>query len=89
MSSWVTHSGGEEGTGFELLQGHGAGVRAEEEDEGHEGDVRDEFAGPPHQLPSVLQALAPREGRPRGVQRLQGKSTERREVVISEPSTDL
>lgn len=30
--------------GFELLQTHGAGVCAEEQDEGHQCDIRDEFA---------------------------------------------
>lgn len=70
---WVglAHRGGEEGAGLELLQTHGAGVGAKEQDEGHEGDVRDELAGLPHQLSFVLQALSLGEGRPRGVRWLQ------------------
>lgn len=49
-----THGGGEERAGLELLQTHGAGVSAKEQDEGHEGDVWDKLAGLPHQLPIVL-----------------------------------
>lgn len=58
-SCWLgsAHCGGEEGAGLELLQTHGAGVGAKEQDEGHEGDVRDELAGLPHQLSFVLQAF--------------------------------
>ncbi len=63
----VTHSGGEERAGLKLLQTHGAGVSAKEQDEGHEGDVRDKLAGFPHQLSFVLQALCLCEGRPCGV----------------------
>lgn len=72
-SCWggVAHSCGEERAGLELLQTHGAGVGAKEQDEGHEGDVWDELAGLPHQLAFVLQALRLGEGRPRGVRWLQ------------------
>lgn len=65
-----THRGGEEGTGFELLETHGGGVGAEEEDEGHESDVWDVVAGLSNQLSFVLQALGLGERRPRGVQGL-------------------
>lgn len=67
----LAHGRGEEGAGLELLQTHGAGVGAKEQDEGHEGDVRDELAGLPHQLSFVLQALGLGERRPRGVRWLQ------------------
>lgn len=50
----IAHSGGEEGAGLELLQPHGAGVGAKEQDEGHEGDVWDKVAGFAHQLAFVL-----------------------------------
>lgn len=63
----VTHSGGEERAGLELLQTHGAGVSAKEQDEGHEGDVWDKLAGLPHQLAFVLQALCLCERRPCGI----------------------
>ena len=71
-SQYGTHGGGEERAGLELLQTHGAGVGAKEQDEGHEGDVGDGLARLPHQLPPVLQALRLCEGRPRGVHRLHG-----------------
>lgn len=67
----LAHSRGEERAGLELLQTHGAGVGAKEQDEGHEGDVWDKLAGLPHQLAFVLQALRLGEGRPRGVRWLQ------------------
>lgn len=54
----LAHSRGEEGAGLELLQTHGAGVGAKEQDEGHEGDVRDKLAGLPHQLSFILEALS-------------------------------
>lgn len=56
ISVWlmVAHSGGEERAGLELLQTHGAGVSAKEQDEGHEADVWDKLAGLPHQLSFVL-----------------------------------
>lgn len=75
---WFAHSGGEEGAGLELLQPHGAGVGAKEQDEGHEGDVWDEVAGLAHQLAFVLQALGPCERRPRGVHWLQGESKKKK-----------
>lgn len=50
----MTHGGREELAGLKLLQAHGAGVRAKEQDEGHEGDVGDKVAGLPHQLSFVL-----------------------------------
>lgn len=52
-----TYSGGKIATGLEFLQGHGAGVSAKEEDERHEGDVRDIVAVVAHKLTSILQAL--------------------------------
>lgn len=72
-SCWgrLAHSCGEERAGLELLQTHGAGVGAKEQDEGHEGDVWDELAGLPHQLAFVPQALRLGEGRPCGVPWLQ------------------
>lgn len=66
------HGGGEERAGLELLQRHGAGVGAKEQDEGHEGDVGHKVAGLPHQLALVLDALGPRERRPCGVHWLRG-----------------
>ena len=66
----ATHSGGEVGACFELLQTHGAGVGTKEEDERHEGDVWDKVAGLAYQLSFVLQALCLGEGRPCGIQRL-------------------
>lgn len=72
----MTHGGGEELAGLELLQSHGAGVGAEEQDEGHEGDVWDEFTGVAHQLSFVLQAVRPREGRPCGVHGLHREDKE-------------
>lgn len=72
-SCWgrLAHRRGEEGAGLELLQTHGAGIGPKEQDEGHEGDVRDKLAGLPHQLSFVLQALGLGEGRPCGVRWLQ------------------
>lgn len=52
-----TYSGGKVATGLEFLQGHGAGVSAKEEDEGHEGDVRDIVTVVAHKLTPVLQAV--------------------------------
>lgn len=57
MQRSATHRGGKEAAGLELLQRHAAGVGPEEEDEGHEGDVRHVAAGLAHQLASVQQAL--------------------------------
>lgn len=73
LSGWLrlAHGCGEERAGLELLQTHGAGVGAEEQDKGHEGDVWDELAGLPHQLSFVLQALRLGERRPRGIRWLQ------------------
>lgn len=52
-----TYSGGKVATGLEFLQGHGAGVSAEEEDERHEGDVRDIVTVVANKLTPILQAL--------------------------------
>lgn len=52
-----TYSGGKVATGLEFLQGHGAGVSAKEEDERHEGDVRDIVTVVAHKLTPILQAL--------------------------------
>lgn len=46
-----------EAAGLELLQRHGAGVSPEEEDKGHQCDVRHVAARLANQLASVLQAL--------------------------------
>lgn len=51
------HLGGEVTAKLELLERHGHGVGAEEEDEGHEGQVRDVLAGLSHQRAAVLQTL--------------------------------
>ena len=48
------YGGGEETAELELLQTHGGSVGAEEQDEGHQGDVGDKVAGLAHQLASVL-----------------------------------
>lgn len=69
----ATHRGGKEAAGLELLQRHGAGVSPEEEDEGHQGDVRHVAAGLAHQLTSVQQAVVLAQGLPAGgVRRLLG-----------------
>lgn len=73
MRGGTTHRGGKEAAGLELLQRHGAGVRPEEEDEGHQGDVRHVAAGLAHQLASVQQAVVLAQGLPAGgVRRLLG-----------------
>ena len=51
------HLGGEVAAELELLEGDGHGVGAEEEDEGHEGQVRHKLAGLSQQGASVLQTL--------------------------------
>ena len=53
----IRHLGGEVAAELELLEGDGHGVRAEEEDEGHEGQIGDVLAGLSHQRASVLQTL--------------------------------
>lgn len=65
------HRGGEEAARLELLQSHGAGVGPEEQDEGHQGDVRHVSTGLPHQNPSILLTLVPGQSGPGGVLRLQ------------------
>lgn len=65
------HRGGEEAARLELLQSHGAGVGPEEQDEGHQGDVRHVSTGLPHQNPLVLPTLVPGQSGPGGVLRLQ------------------
>lgn len=65
----ATHRGGKEAAGLELLQRHGAGVSPEEEDEGHQGDVRHVAAGLAHQLTSVPQAVVLAQGLPAGAVR--------------------
>lgn len=49
--------GGEVAAELELLQRDRHGVGAKEKDEGHEGQVGDEFAGLSHQRASILHAL--------------------------------
>lgn len=51
------HLSGEVAAELELLQRHRHGVGAEEEDEGHEGQVGDVLAGLAHQRASILQTL--------------------------------
>lgn len=53
----ATHGGGEVGAELELLEPHRTGVGAEEEDEGHERDVRHKVACLTHQLALVLQTF--------------------------------
>lgn len=67
----MTHSGGEEAAGLELLHTHGAGVSPKEQDKGHQGDVRHVVTSLSYQRPSVLQTLLPRQGRPGGILWLQ------------------
>lgn len=67
----ITHCGGEEAAGLELLQSHGAGVSPKEQDAGHQGDVRHVVAGLSDQLPTVLQTLLLVQGRPGGIHCLQ------------------
>ena len=71
LTRGVAHCGGEEAARLELLQAHGAGVGPEEQDAGHEGDVRHEATGLSDQLPFVFQTLLRGQGRPGGVRCLQ------------------
>lgn len=52
-----SHLGGKVAAKFELLQRDGHGVGAEEQDEGHERQIRDKLAGASHQLATVFQTL--------------------------------
>ena len=63
----LTYCCGEEAARLELLQTHGAGVGPEEQDEGHQGDVRHIAAVLPDQIPAVLQTLLHVEGGPGGI----------------------
>lgn len=67
----ITHCGGEEAACLELLQSHGAGVGPEEQDEGHQGDVRHIVTGLFQQLASEPQTLLLGQGGPRGILLLQ------------------
>ena len=53
----VSYRCGEVAAELELLERDGHGVRAEEEDEGHQSQIRDVFTGVPHQHTSVLHTL--------------------------------
>lgn len=57
FSSFWSHLGGEVATELELLEGDGHGVGPEEQDEGHEGQVRDVLTGVAHQRASILHTL--------------------------------
>lgn len=57
VKSSCGHLGREIAAELELLERHCHGVGAEEEDEGHEGQVWDVLAGLPHQRATVLQTL--------------------------------
>lgn len=53
----VAYRGGEKWTELELFQTHRAGVGAQKQDEGHEGDVRHIVTGLSHQLSAILQTF--------------------------------
>lgn len=57
----IAYGGREEAAGLELLQTHGAGVGAQEQDEGRQCNVRDEATGLPDQLPSIVCTLCRRQ----------------------------
>lgn len=54
----------EKSAGFELLQTHGAGVCAEEQNEGHQCDIRDVATRRTLQLTAPLQTLRTSQRRP-------------------------
>lgn len=57
FSSFWSHLGGEVATELELLEGDGHGVGPEEQDEGHEGQVRDVLTGVSQQGAAILHTL--------------------------------
>lgn len=73
----ITHCGGEEAARLELLQSHGTGVSSEEQDEGHQGDVRHVATGLADQLPAIVETLLPGQGRPGGINWLQRRGQKR------------
>lgn len=58
----------EKSAGFELLQAHGAGVCAEEQNEGHQRDIRDVFTCWSEQLTAPLHTLCAGQRHPGRVQ---------------------
>lgn len=57
MTISLSHLGRKVAAKLELLQRDGHGVGAEEQDEGHERQIRDKLAGASHQLAAVFQTL--------------------------------